>query len=351
MGKKKLLGAFVGVIVLVLAGCGSSDSSSSKSGGEVNIIGWSEYVPDDVISDFEAETGITVNYTTYSDPDEMFAKVQSASSGTYDMVLAPGMYVQTFNNLDMLKKLDMKSIPNIKNLEASSMSLTYDPNNEYSVPYLGTDIAIAVNTDEIKDDITSYADLLNSKYKDSMVVVEDARAIVGIALMQAGYDINDTSDEALAAAGKYLDELKPNIKIFDGSSPKTSLINGEVSLGLIYGGEIALAIDQNPSIKVIYPKDHLYFAYDTFMELKGAKNSKNVEKFINYILKPKVSASISEQFPYYNPNTAAVKLLPDSYMDNEAKNIPSDVFDRSETVLDIGDATEKIDSLWSTFKN
>ncbi|MBS7576769.1 MULTISPECIES: spermidine/putrescine ABC transporter substrate-binding protein [unclassified Enterococcus] len=349
--KKKLLFAICLIAgIVTISGCSSSNRSEASK-ETLNVIGWSEYVPEDVISNFESENNVTVNYTTFSDPDEMLAKVQSSAEGTYDMVLAPGMYVQTFKSLDMLEKLDQAALTNIDNLDDASRNQAYDPEGEYSVPYLGTVIAIAANTDLVSEEFTSYSQLLDEKYKDSIVTVEDARAIVGIALMQAGYDINDTSDEGLAAAGKYLASLKPNIKIFDGTSPKTSLINGEVSVGLIYGGEIALAMDADPAIKVYYPKENIYFAYDAFMELKGAKNSKNVEKFINYILEPEVSSEISLQFPYYNPNTKAVDLLPDEYKENKAKMIPEDVFKRSETVLDVGDATEKVDAVWSEFKN
>jgi spermidine/putrescine-binding protein len=335
--------------LLLITGC--SNASEESANGELNIIGWSEYVPENVIQDFEKESGITVNYTTYSDPNEMLAKVKSSSEGTYDMALAPGMYVETFRNLDMLEKLDMDSIKNFGNISEISLSQVYDSENEYSVPYLGTAMAIAANTDEIPEEFTSYKDLLNPKYQNSMVTVEDARAVVGIALMQAGYDINDTSDEALAAATDYLTALKPNIKIFDGTSPKTSLINGEVSIGLIYAGEIALAMDANPAIKIYYPEENSYFGFDTFMEFKNSENSENVEKFIDYILEPEVSADISQQFPYYNPNTAALDLLPEDYKQNEAKVVPDAVIQRSEAVLDLGEDTEKIDQVWSTFKN
>lgn len=347
--KRKIYFMMAGLGAALIAGCGNDSSAGSKE--VLNVIGWSEYVPDSVISDFEQETGITVNYTTYSDPNEMLAKVQSSSEGTYDMVLAPGMYVETFRNLDMLEKLDLDSISNLSNLDEMSLKQSYDPEDEYSVPYLGTAMGIAVNSNEVSEELNSYQDLLDAKFKDSIVTVEDARAIVGIALMQAGFDINDTSDEALDAASEYLAALKPNIKIFDGTSPKTSLINGEVSVGLIYAGEIALAMDADPAIKIYYPKEQNYFAFDTFMELKNSENSGNVEKFIDHILEPEVSAEISQEFPYYNPNKAALDLLPDEYKQNEAKVVPSDVLARSETVLDIGDDTEKVDQVWSTFKN
>lgn len=348
--KKWICGILVtGVSLLTLAGCGGGGSSSSEAEEqELNVIGWSEYVPEDVIQRFTDETGIKVNYTSYADPDEMLAKVRSSSEGTYDMVLAPGMYVETFQNLEKVAPLEVEGTDN---LNPSSMSQAYDPENEYSVPYLGTYLAIAVNTDMVDKEITSYQDLLDEEFENSLVTVEDARAVVGCALMQAGYDINDTSDEAMQAASDYFAALKPNIKIFDGSSPKTSLINGEVSAGLIYGGEIALAIQNNPAIEVYFPEENLYFCYDVFMKFNDAQNPDQVDAFVEYILDPEVSAQISEQFPYYNPNEEAVKLFSDELQENPAVTISNEYLERSETVLDLGDDVEKVETVWNSLKN
>lgn len=346
---KKWLSCIVllGVSALLLAGCGNSADSKAEE-NVLNVIGWSEYVPEDVLQQFTSEKGIKVNYTAYSDPDEMLAKVRSSSDGTYDMVLAPGMYVETFRDLDKLATLEVSGMDN---LNPNALNQPYDKENEYSVPYLGTYMAIAVDTEQVDKEITSYQDLLDKEFENSLVTVEDARAVVGCALMQAGYDINDTSDEALQAASEYFDKLKPNIKIFDGSSPKTSLINGEAKAGLIYGGEIALAIQNNPNIKVYFPEENLYFCYDVFMKFKDAKNPEAVETFVEYILEPEVSAQISEQFPYYNPNKEAVKLFSDELQENPAVTISDDLLNRSETVLDLGDQVEKVEKVWSNFKN
>lgn len=338
-------------VVLSLSGCGSG-SSSEEDGGELNFIGWSEYIPPKVISDFEEKYNIKVNMTTYSSPEDMSAKVQSSAKGTYDMLLAPGMFAASFKKIGLLDTLDQSKIPNFKNLDSNFISLEYDPDNKYSVPYLGTINTIVVNTSKIKDRIDSYQDLLNPKYRNQMVVVDDQRAVIGAALMAKGHNINSTDPEALKDAQDYLTKLRPNIKLFDGDSPKTALINGEATIGLIYGGEIALAMDNNPDIKVIYPKEQgIYFEPDTFMKFKGAKNSDAVEKFINYILEPKVIAQCLKEFPYVNPNKAAVKELSGSYLDNAAKNVPQEVMNQTETVQDIGEATVEYDKIWSNFKN
>lgn len=365
MIKKTIIKKFMSIIMvgtiatMSLAGCGSSskpaasgDSGSVGSNGskELNVICWSEYLPDDVIKGFEEKYGVTVNLTTFTDPDEMLAKMKSGAKGTYDMIIGPAQDIATLKNQDLIQKIDTGKIENYKNLDEQYLHEANDPKGEYSIPYLGTSILIAVNTDKIKDNIKSYKDLLNPKYKDTMVVVEDARPIVGAALMANGYKINDTSDDALKKAEDYLTQLKPNIHAFNGDSPKTLLLNGECSLGLVYGGECALAAQENPAIKVVYPEEGIYFTFDMMMKTNEAKNPENADLFMNYILDPQVSATISKTFPYVNPNKAAKEVLGDEFKNNIIENIPEAEMKKSQGLVDIGDNVSKIVDLWSKFK-
>lgn len=346
------------IATMSFIGCGSNsqptsnDSSSTSSSGskELNVICWSEYLPDEVLKGFEDKYALKVNLTTFTDPDEMLAKVKSGGKGTYDMIIGPAQDIQILKAQDLIQKLDTSKIENFKNIDEQYLHEANDPKNEYSIPYLGTSILIAVNTDKIKDNIKSYKDLLNPKYKDTMVVVEDARPIVGIGLMTNGYKINDTSDEGLKKAGDFLTQLKPNIHAFNGDSPKTLLLNGECSLGLVYGGECALAAKENPAIKVVYPEEGIYFTFDMMMKTDGAKNAENADLLMNYILDPEVSATISKTFPYVNPNKAAKDVLGDEFKNNNIVNIPAAEMKKSQGLQDIGENVSKITDLWTKFK-
>jgi spermidine/putrescine transport system substrate-binding protein len=356
--KKVMVGIMLGAMVtLSLTGCGSTDaksssneSASTSSSKELNVICWSEYLPEEVLKGFEEKYKVTVNMTTYTDPDEMLAKVKSSGKGTYDMIIGPAQDTQILKSQDLIQKLDTSKIENFKNIDEQYLKEPNDPKNEYTIPYLGTSILIAVNTDKIKDDIKSYKDLLDPKYKDKMVVVEDARPVVGIGLMANGYKINDTSDEGLKKAEDFLTKLKPNIHAFNGDSPKTLLLNGECSLGLVYGGECALAAKENPAIKVVYPQEGIYFTFDMMMKTNGGKNSDNADLLMNYILDPQVSATISKNFPYVNPNKAAKDILGDEFKNNKIMNIPSEEIKKSQGLTDIGESVSKIVDLWTKFK-
>ena len=350
---KKIIKKLVSIVATTVflgtccVGCGSG---SSESKGQLNLICWSEYIPDEVLSDFETEKGIQVNLTTFTTADEMLAKVQSAAEGTYDMIIAPQVNTKILESQGMLDKLDKSKIENIKNVDEMYMGNALDPNNDYSIPYLYTSLVIAVNKDVVTDNITSYKDLLDTKYKDQMVTVEDARAVVTAALKATGHDVNDTSDEALKDAKEYLTKLKPNIHAFNGDSPKTLLLNGECSIGLIYGGECALAMDENPAIVGVYPEEGCYFEMDVMMKTKGAKNPDSVETFINYILDGEVGATIAKAYPYISPNKAAKENLDEEYLSNNVKNPPKEELEKAEQLDDLGDDLTKLVDLWNQFK-
>lgn len=348
MKKRNVLKSLLVLVLLsvfVLSGCGSAGDEKV-----VNIICWTEYIPQEIFDNFEKETGIKVNVTYYSSADEMLAKVTSSAKDTYDVIMDGTSYYNAFLEAGIIEEIDKSKLKNIGNISTEFMTSDADPEGKYGIPYMGANAVIAVNTDVIKDEITGYKDLLNPAYEDSIVVIDDARAMVGMAAMAQGYDINDTSDEALAAADEYLTSLKPNIHAYNGDSPKTLLINGECSIGIIYGAECALAMDENPAIVGIYPEEGVYFGFDQLSIAKEGKHKENAYLLIDYILDGENSAYISTIFPYFNPNTAALDYLDDAFLSNPIKNMP--VEERSKIVYlsDIGDEMTKVVDIWNKLK-
>ena len=352
--RMKKLGALLltGALSLsLLTGCGGGAKEETKGDSkEVNLLIWTEYIPDSVIASFEEKTGIKVNMTTYPSADEMLAKVQSSKAGTYDLIVCPENYAPIFSGEGLVEELDKTKITNIGNLDSTLLGRENDKENKYSLPYMFASAVIAVNTDVITDDITSYADLLNPAYEDKIVAIEDTRAMYAMAAMATGYGANDTSDEALAAVEGYWTELFKNIHIFDGASPKTAMINGECPIGIIYGAEALLAQQEVPAIKCIYPAEGVYMGADCMMISAEATNKDNGYLLLDYILDAEASANISKEFPYINPNAAALEILGADFSENIITNPPADAKERSCTLMDIGDETSKIVDLWTKLK-
>jgi len=204
------------------------------------LYAWSEYVPQDLLDAFSQEYGLKVNYDTYSSNEELLAKLQAGASG--DGGVLPSDYiVHIMANPGLLEPPDLHHIPHLAIIAEPFTNPHCHPGNKYSVPYQWGTVAIAVNTEKVQQPITKFADLWDPMFRNNLVVLDDEREIIGMALVVLGYSKNSTDPAQLEAAKQKLLELVPNIKLYDSDSPKTALLSGEVIAGVIWNGEAALA--------------------------------------------------------------------------------------------------------------
>ena len=343
--KKKLIVLFI-CILFLCSGCSNNKEVQRK----VNILNWSSYIPGDVILDFEKETGIKVNYNTYSSNEECLAKISNAREGTYDLIFPSDYMIEIMKNRDLLEKLDKTRLNNVSNLNSKFLSLEYDVYNEYTLPFIAATTVISVNREFIRDDIKSYNDLLNPKYKNELVLIDDQRIIIGMALLANGYDMNSVNDKELEVAKNWLLKLKPNIKAYDSDSPKNFLISKEASIAVLWNAEGALSSMENNAIENIFPEEGVALSIDNFAIPKGAKNKDELYEFIDYILRGDVMKRIVESYPYKNVNKETDSLLSEDYLTNPAANISDKVMDTGKFVENIGSKVKTYDKIWVQIK-
>lgn len=323
--------------LFLLTGC----SSNSKTKEEINILNWSSYIPNHIIDDFEKEYNIKVNYGTYSSNEELLAKITSSKEGTYDLIFPSDYMVELMINKNIIQKIDKTKITNLHNLNDLFLNQEYDPNNNYSLPFLAATSVIAVNTNNIKAEINSYNDLLNKNYNNNIVLLDDQRITIGLALQALGYSMNETDPNKLKEAKEWLLKIKNNIKAFDSDSPKTFLITEEVDIGIMWNAEAEIAKQENSAIEIIYPKEGYAISIDNYAIVKGAKNIDNTYLFINYLLRDDISEKITSTYPYISPNYNVNKT---SYY--ALKNIIS----KGSYVKNIGKDIILYDKLWAEIK-
>ena len=327
---------FILIIVLCLCGC-----SKQNYNGEVNVLNWSSYIPNEIIEDFEKEYNIKVNYGTYSSNEELLAKISSSKPGTYDVIFPSDYMVELMINKDMLMPIDTSKIFNYNIINEMFLNQKFDRGNRYSLPFLAATTVIAVNRKEIKDKIDGYNDLLNSKYKNNIVLIDDQRLVIGMGLQASGYSMNETNENYLNKAKEWLLKLNKNIKAYDSDSPKTFLITNEVDIGVMWNAEAIIAREYNPNVEIIYPKEGFAISLDNYTIVKGAKNVENSYKFINYLLQPEVNGRITDEYPYINTTYSNMNL---DYEELEM------VLKKANYVENIGSSISKYDKIWAEIK-
>lgn len=348
--KKKLVSLLMAVTMIagVLTGCGGASESAK---GELNVFIWTEYVSEAAIKGFEEETGIKVNVSTYSSNEDLLAKLKSESEGTYDVILPSDYAVEYLVAQGKLMELDKEKLPNRSNIDSAFLDEPYDPGNKYSVPYEGGVACIAVNKAKIDKEITSYNDLFDESLAGELVVLDDYRAVIGMTERAMGFSMNETDPAKLAEVETKLMSLKNNIKLYDSDSPKSALISGDCNVGMIWSAEVALAMEENPDIDIVYPSEGAYVFLDNWSIPTGAKHYDEAMQFINYMLSAEAAKMNIEDFPYLCPNTKALELMGEEYTSNTAKNVPSEVISSGEFVkyLD-SDSLSIYDDMWTKLK-
>jgi spermidine/putrescine-binding protein len=323
---------------------------------ELNLFVWTEYIPPDMQECFELVYGITVNRDEYSSNEEMYAKL-SAGGTAYDLVQPTDYIVSLMIRQDLLQELDHSKLPVIQNFDPKYMDFEFDPGNKYTLPYqAGTD-AIVVNTDVVENPPQSWADLWNPDYAGRMVFLDDSRAVIGATLLTLGYDVNTTDPAQLNEAKAKLAELVPNIKLFDSDSPKTALIAGDVDLGMTWTGEAFLAQQENPAIQYIYPTEGAMLWQDNWAMPKDAPHTDAAYAWINYSNQGNIFWMMLRDFPYTNPNQAALDYakeneadLYNAYIDSPITNTPAGAIQNGHRIDDVGEALPLYDQIWTEVK-
>lgn len=351
----KLFALFT-VLAVILAACAGPAASTPAASTELNLYAWSEYIPQSLLDNFRTTTGINVNYDTYSSNEELLAKLQAGASG-YDVIIPSDYTVAIMINQDMLEELDLSQISNFDNIAEELKDPYFDPGNKYTVPYQWGTVGIVVDTTKVTRQISSWNDLWDPEFEGRVVLLDDEREVLGMVLLALGYDKNSTDPAQLEEAKNKLVELMPNVRLFDSDSPKTALLAGEVWLGQTWNGEAAIAHSEKPEITYICPQEGCGIWYDNLAIPKGAPHKDAAHAFLNFVLDPAQSIEITKEFPYSNPNQAALDLMQteepelyEAYMSFPATNPSQEDIQNAKPVLDVGEATALWDRIWTEAK-
>ena len=375
---KKLFQALTLTVILslALAACGGGGTSSEggpkvTSSGftcpepsykmevtskELNLFVWTEYIPTDAIECFELVYGVKVNHEEYSANEEMYAKL-SAGGASYDLVQPTDYIVSLMIRQGLLQELDHAKLPVLAEFDTNYLDFAFDPGNKYTLPYqAGTD-AIVYNADAVSPAPTSWEDLWKPEYANRMVFLDDSRAVIGLTLLTLGYDVNTTNPDELNAAKEKLALLVPNVRAFDSDSPKTALIAGDVDLGMTWTGEAFLAQQENPSIQYVYPKEGAILWQDNYAIPVGAPHLDAAYAWLNYTMQGNLFWLMLRDFPYSNPNAAALEYakanqpeLYAEYINSPMTNTPAENWAAGHWIEDVGDAMPAYDQLWTEVK-
>ena len=356
----------------LLSGCGASENtgasgtdsaaSGSADGGELYVYNWGEYIDEDVISQFEEETGITVVYDLFETNEEMYPVIE-AGAVNYDVVCPSDYMIQKMRENDLLAELNFDNIPNIAQIDPAymEMSQAFDPENKYSVPYCWGTVGILYNT-RLLDELgvpapTKWADLWDERLSGEILMQDSVRDAFMVALKKDGYSMNSESKDELEQAKQELIDQKPLVQAYVIDQVRDKMIGGEAAVGVIYSGEMLYIQDEVANLGLDYdleyviPEEGTNLWLDSWVIPKNAKNKENAEKWIDFMCRPEIAKANFEYITYPTPNKGAFELLDEDMQNNKAVFPDIDSLKDSEVYQYLGDDTDAIyNELWKEVK-
>jgi len=292
------------LLLSAATGCGESEGSA----GVVNVHNWGEFIDESIFDDFEEETGIRVNYSTFETNGAIYSLLKRGGA-LIDVIFPSDYMVSRMIEEDMLEELDFSNIPNFALLDKRFTSLDFDPDNRFSVAYMTGTVGLIYNSAMIPYELTSWSALFDERNAGQIVMFDDQRDAFGIALKYLGYYQNTVDENEIREAYDLLVQQKPLLQAYVMDQIFDKLESGEAWIGPYYAGDYFNMRMNNPDLKFIRPVEGTNFFVDSMCIPKGAANKTNAELFINFMSRTDIAIRNMEYIWYASANAEATMLF------------------------------------------
>jgi len=294
----------------------------------LNVYSWADYIAPDTVANFERETGIKVQYSTFESNEVLATKLLTAHTN-YDIVIPTDYYFDRLLKAGVFRKLDKTALPNSVNLDPEIMQrlATRDPGNQYAVPYLWFTTGIGYNIDKVRErlgtaDINSWSVLLDpknaAKLEDCGILIIDAPTdVLSSVLIYLGKDPNSQDPADWASAADTLMKIRPYVRAIDSEQIIGDLSQGSLCMTLGWSGDVILArhraheASNGVDIRYLVPREGGLIGVDMMSIPADAPHPANAEKWMNYLMRPEVMAGITNAVRYPNGNKASLQFVQD----------------------------------------
>ena len=341
------------VAVLVVTG------HSVQSERVVNVCSWGEYIDEELITRFEEQTGIRVNYQTAESNEALYSLIKMGGAD-FDVIVPSDYMIARLIEEDMLAELDYSHIPNFQLIDDTYKNLSYDPENKYTVPYAWGTLGIIYNTTMVSEPITSWDAMFDPQYAGQVLMINNSRDALAAALLDLGYSINTTDPGQLEEAFNLLKTAKDSgvYQAFVMDEVFQKMEGGNAAIAMYYAGDYLTMLENNEDLAFVIPEEGSNWFVDAMCVLKDTQHMAEAEEWINFIASTDSNLANMDYIWYASPNREALEQYPAYYaevneeeLDPEIYEImapPAETLDRCEIYENLPKDTLRLyDRLWT----
>jgi spermidine/putrescine transport system substrate-binding protein len=334
---------------LALASVILAASTQLQAAQSLHIYAWSSELPQEIIKDFTAKTGIEVTLDTFDSNETLIAKLSAGATG-YDLVEPTQYAAQILAKKSLIEPLDHSKLPSLKNLSETFKTVSYDNGNKYSVPYVWGTTGLAYNDECVKTPVTSWKALWDPAYAGRTYMLDNMLAAYIAALQVNGFKSGTTNQVEVDKATASLLEQKKILAGYNSTNFADLVASGDACIVQAFSYNISQITEQNPHVHFVIPEEGGSMWIDSLAVTNGAKNRDAAYTFIEYMLQPEVAAKAAELSKAATTVAAAKALLPAATVNNPAIYPDEARLKKADFVLDLGAATQMYQDGWTRVK-
>lgn len=340
------------LLALVVLGVVLLRPKPAQEAQTLYFLNWADYIPEDLLQKFSAETGARVVLDTFESPEAMLAKLKAGADQEFSLVVAPDYYVLQMAREGLIVALDKARLPGLKNLDPFFLDPPYDPGLTYSVPYLWGTTGLAYREDLVQGSVDSYAVLFDpGRQVGPFLLLDEMRETIGAALKYLGYSVNTTDLEALEKAkALLLDAKRRSVGFAGGIEGLNRVLAGDAAVALAYSGDLLQARQEDARLRYAIPKEGATLWTDALVVLKRGPAQDLAYRFIDFLLAPENAAALAAYTRYATPVAPAIPLLPEEMRQDPTVFPPEEIRANLEYLKDLGPDIALFDRVWTEVK-
>ena len=332
---------------------------SVKSDRVVNVCSWGEYIDENLITRFEEETGIRVNYQTAESNEALYSLIKMGGAD-FDVIVPSDYMIARLIEEDMLAELDYDNIPNFDLIDDTYKHLSYDPENKYTVPYTWGALGIIYNTAMVSEPITSWSAMFDPQYAGQVLMINNSRDAIGAALLSLGYSLTTTDESQLEEAFSLIKQAKDNgvYQAFVMDEVFGKMEGGNAAIAMYYAGDYLTMLENNEDLAFVIPEEGSNWFVDAMCVLKSSQHKDEAEEWINFIASTDANLANMDYIWYASPNAEALEEYPAYYQEVNDEELDPELYEimapseetlaRCELYKNLPKATLRLyDSLWT----
>jgi putrescine transport system substrate-binding protein len=335
----------------------------------LNIYNWADYISANMVADFEKETGIKVNYQTFENNEGLHAKLVAGNSG-FDIVVPGAVFAKSQIDGGLLMKLDKAKIPNLGNLDPGIMGklASVDAGNDYLVPWAWSYTTVGINKAKVAKALGStpmpenawdlvFNPTYTAKLKSCGIAYLDSPTeVIPPAMHYLGKNAYSNEPADHKAAGEMLAKVRPHVRMFT-STMIDDLAGGKACVAMGWAGDMNIARNRaienknGNDIQVLLPKTGGLIFFDSLAIPKDAQHPQNAAAFIDYFLRPEVSASLTNELTYATANKAALAKVTPEIAENKTVFVDAENMEKMISPSSFSnEARESMSNVYTLFK-